>query len=99
MIRDVRVIASLEGDEPVGFAQLEYIDGCAEVTHVFVSAEHRGAGRGTAITRAAIEAAAGDVDNLWITADDEDRPKQIYGAAGLQARLDLDRVPASAAPS
>ncbi len=84
MSRGVRVIASLEDGVPVGFAQLEFIDGSAEVTHVFVSAPYRGSGRGTAITRAAIETAIDDVDDLWIIADDEDRPKQIYGRLGFR---------------
>ena len=44
--------------------------------------EHRGDGRGTALTRAAIEA-AGDVDELWIVADDEDRPKHLYARHGF----------------
>jgi ribosomal protein S18 acetylase RimI-like enzyme len=83
MTRDVRVLASLEGSEAVGFAQIEFIDGSAEVTHVFVSATHRGSGRGTAITRAAIEAAVDDVDDLWIVADDEGRPKEIYKRLGF----------------
>jgi GNAT superfamily N-acetyltransferase len=83
MTRAARVIASIEDGEPVGFAQLEYIDGSAEVTHAYVAAEHRGSGRGTALTRAAIEA-AGPVDNLWITADDEDRPKQLYARLGFR---------------
>lgn len=83
MTRDVRVIASLEDSRPVGFSQLEYIDGSAEITHVFVSADHRGSGRGTAMTRAAVEA-AGDVDDLWIIADDEDRPKELYARLGFR---------------
>ncbi len=83
MTRDVRVIASLEDSEAVGFAQIEYIDGSAEITQVFVSAKHRGSGRGTAMTRAAIEAAIDDVDDLWIVADDEDRPKELYRRLGF----------------
>jgi ribosomal protein S18 acetylase RimI-like enzyme len=82
--RDARVIASLEDGEAVGFAQLEYIDGSAEITHAFVSAKHRGSGRGTAITRAAIEAAIDDVDDLFIVADDEDRPKELYKRLGFR---------------
>lgn len=84
MTRDVRVIASREGDELVGFAQLEYIGDSAEITQVYVSPEHRGSGRGTAMTRAAIEA-AGDIDDLWIIADDEDRPKELYARLGFRA--------------
>jgi ribosomal protein S18 acetylase RimI-like enzyme len=84
MTRGVRVIASLEEGKPVGFAQVEYIDRDAEVTQVFVSAAHRGSGRGTAITRAAVESAVDDVDNLWIIADDEDRPKELYRRLGFR---------------
>jgi GNAT superfamily N-acetyltransferase len=84
MTRGVQVIASLEDGAPVGFAQIEYIGDSAEITHVFVSAKHRGSGRGTEITRAAIEAAAGNVDDLWIMADDEDRPKELYKRLGFR---------------
>lgn len=83
MTRDVRVIASREGDVLVGFAQLEYIGDRAEITQVYVSPDHRGSGRGTAITRAAIEA-AGDVGDLWIIADDEDRPTELYARLGFR---------------
>jgi hypothetical protein len=38
---------------------------------------------GTAITRAAIET-AGDAEDLWIVADDEGRPKQLYGRLGFR---------------
>ena len=93
MTRGVQVIAAREGDELVGFAQLERSDGGAEISQVYVRPEHRGSGRGTAMTRAAIEA-AGDVDDLWIVADDEGRPEGALRAARLSAGLDLDRVPA-----
>lgn len=83
MTRDVRVIASREGDELVGFAQLERLEGVAEITQVYVSPEHRGNGRGTAITSAAVDA-AGDEGDLWIVADDEDRPKELYGRLGFR---------------
>ena len=83
MTRDVQVIAAREGDELVGFAQLERSDGGAEISQVFVRPEHRGSGRGTAMTRAAIEA-AGDVRDLWIAADDEDRPKELYARLGFR---------------
>jgi ribosomal protein S18 acetylase RimI-like enzyme len=83
MTRDVQVIASRDGDDLVGFAQLERSDGGAEVSQVYVRPEHRGSGRGTAITRAAIEA-AGDVDDLWIVADDEGRPKELYARLGFR---------------
>ena len=82
--REVRVLAVREGGVPVAFAQLERDGAAAEITQVYVQREHRGGGRGTAMTRAAIEA-AGDVRDLWIAADDEDRPKQLYARLGFRA--------------
>jgi hypothetical protein len=35
------------------------------------------------MTVAAIRA-AGDVDDLWIVADDEDRPKELYARLGFR---------------
>jgi GNAT superfamily N-acetyltransferase len=81
--RDAQVIAAREGGEPVAFAQLERDGDAAEITQVYVQPEHRGGGRGTAMTRAAIEA-AGDVRDLWIVADDDDRPKQLYARLGFR---------------
>ena len=44
---------------------------------------YRGKGLGTALTGAAISN-AGDVEDLWIVADDEGRPKQLYGRLGFR---------------
>jgi ribosomal protein S18 acetylase RimI-like enzyme len=93
--RDVRVIAPILAGKPVGFAQVERIGDAAEVTQVYVSPGHRGEGRGTAMTRAAIEA-AGDVRDLWISADDEDRPKELYARLGFRpvwTSMEFLRVP------
>jgi GNAT superfamily N-acetyltransferase len=82
-LRGGRVLAAHEDGVAVGFAQLEcYKDG-VEVSDLFVLADHRGAGRGTALTRAAI-AAAGSPADLWICADDEDRPKELYARLGFR---------------
>ena len=83
MSRDVRILAVHDGDRPIAFAQLERAGDSAEITQVFVHPDYRGAGRGTAMTRAAIEA-AGDVRDLWIAADDEDRPKELYARLGFR---------------
>jgi GNAT superfamily N-acetyltransferase len=80
---EVQVLAVIEGGAPVAFAQLERGGAAAEIAQVYVHPEHRGGGRGTAMTRAAIEA-AGDVRDLWIAADDEDRPKQLYARLGFR---------------
>jgi GNAT superfamily N-acetyltransferase len=95
LTRDVRVLAPVEAGEPVGFAQVERIGSAAEVTQVYVRPEHRGSGRGTAITRAAIQA-AGDVEDLWIAADDEGRPKELYARLGFRpawTSMEFVRVP------
>jgi ribosomal protein S18 acetylase RimI-like enzyme len=83
MTREVQVIAARAGGELAGFTQLERADGGAEVTQVYVRPEHRGSGLGTALTRAAIEA-AGEVGDLWIVADDEGRPKRLYARLGFR---------------
>ena len=83
MSREVRVLAVYDGDRPIAFTQLEQVGDGAEITQVFVHPDHRGGGRGTAMTRAAIEA-AGDVRDLWIVADDEDRPKELYSRLGFR---------------
>jgi GNAT superfamily N-acetyltransferase len=83
--RQVRVLAVREAGAPVAFAQLEHDGDAAEITQVYVHPLRRGGGRGTAMTRAAIEA-AGDVGDLWIVADDEDRPKELYARLGFRPR-------------
>jgi len=81
--RGVQVLAVRSAGEPVAFAQLARAGRQAEITEVYVDRRHRGAGLGTALTRAAIDA-AGDVKDLWICADDEDRPKKLYARLGFR---------------
>jgi hypothetical protein len=95
MSRDVRVIAPLEGGEPVGFAQVERIGRAAEVTQVYVHPEHRGGGGGPPHPPAALEV-GGEMDDLWITADDEGRPKELYARLGFRpawTSYEFTRVP------
>lgn len=80
--RDVRVLAVREDGRPIAFAQLERSGSGAEITQVYVHPDRRGGGRGTAMTRAAILAAS-DAEDLWIVADDEDRPKDLYKRLGF----------------
>jgi ribosomal protein S18 acetylase RimI-like enzyme len=97
MRRSVRVLAVREGGAPVAFAQIERDGAAAEITQVYVHPEHRGGGRGTAMTRAAIEA-AGDARDLWIVADDEDRPKRLYARLGFRpawTAMEFLRLPPS----
>lgn len=81
--RGARVLVAREGNVPIAFAQLEHHGEDAEITEVYVRRDRRGAGLGTAVTRAAIAAAA-DFRELWITADDEDRAKDLYRRLGFQ---------------
>jgi ribosomal protein S18 acetylase RimI-like enzyme len=83
MRRNARVLTVREGGRSVAFAQLERVGAAAEITQVYVHPEYRGGGRGTAMTRAAIEA-AGDVRDLWIAADHDDRPKELYARLGFR---------------
>ena len=83
MLHGARVLAVIEAGEAVAFAQLECAGRSAEIVQVYVRPDRRGRGLGTAVTRAAIEA-AGEVEDLWIVADDEDRPKQLYMRLGFR---------------
>ena len=92
--RGAVVLAVRERAAAVAFAQLERDGDAAEVTHVYVHPDQRGGGRGTAVTCAAIRAASG-VRDLWICADDEDRPKRLYARLGFRpvwTTLELERV-------
>jgi GNAT superfamily N-acetyltransferase len=80
---DSRVFAVREQGTPVAYAQLDRIEEAAEVAQVFVRADRRGRGLGTAITQAAI-AAGSDAGSLWIVADDAGRPKELYRRLGFR---------------
>jgi ribosomal protein S18 acetylase RimI-like enzyme len=81
--RGVQVLAAHEAGVPIGYSQLEHHDGSAEIAQVYVHPDHRGRGLGTALTCAAIHA-AGNASDLWIVADDEGRPKQLYTRLGFR---------------
>lgn len=81
--RGARVLAVFEAGAPVGFAQVERDGDGAELTHVYVGPRFRGAGRGAALTRAAISA-AGSARDVWIAADDEGDAKRLYARLGFQ---------------
>jgi GNAT superfamily N-acetyltransferase len=82
-MRGARVLAIHNRGLPVAFTQFVRGGTAAEITHVYVHPRHRGGGRGDAITRAAIDA-AGDAEDLWICADDEDWPKEMYARLGFR---------------
>jgi len=93
--QDVQVLAVRERSVPVAFAQLLRRRAAAEITHVYVHSERRGNLLGTALTRAATEA-AGAVRDLWIVADDEARPKELYTRLGFRpawASMEFQQLP------
>jgi GNAT superfamily N-acetyltransferase len=82
-LRATRAFAVLDAGVPIGYSTLARIGAQAEIAEVFVAREHRGRGVGTAVTLASIDAGRG-LDDLWICADDEDRPKQLYHRLGFR---------------
>jgi ribosomal protein S18 acetylase RimI-like enzyme len=95
LLLGARIFAVMDGEDPVGYAQLEHLGRSAEITQVYVRADHRGRGIGTALTSATIDA-AGDVDDLWIVGDDEGRPKRLYARLGFRSvwtMVELLRLP------
>lgn len=79
-------LAVYDAGEPIGYAGLDRGENQTELGAVYVLPQYRGGGRGTALTRAAI-AAAGDVDDIWICADAEDRPQHLYARLGFRPVL------------
>ncbi len=81
-----RVFAVHAGGRPVAFAQLDGDGAAAEITQVYVHPDERGNGIGTSLTASVMEVAK-DVGDLWICADDEDRPKDLYARLGFRPAL------------
>jgi GNAT superfamily N-acetyltransferase len=83
LTRRAVVFLAREHGTPVAFAQLERIGDRAEVSEAYVRPDRRGAGLGTAVTRAAVAAAAG-ARELWIAADAQGRPQRLYERLGFR---------------
>ncbi len=81
-----RVLAVYDDSRPIAYAGLDPGDGEAEIRVLYVLPEYRGQGHGTALTQAAVNA-AGSVEHVWICADDENRPKQLYARLGFRPVL------------
>ncbi len=95
MRRGGRVLAVAGAERPIAFAELVSHGGSAEISQIYVHPAHRGAGLGTSLTAAAVEL-AGEPQDLWICADDEDRPKDLYarlGFRGVWRTMTFERVP------
>jgi GNAT superfamily N-acetyltransferase len=83
LARGARVLAVFDEGAPIAYTQIECARDAAEVMDVYVRADRRGHGLGTAVTSAAIRSAP-PVRDLWISADDEDRPKHLYARLGFR---------------
>jgi ribosomal protein S18 acetylase RimI-like enzyme len=80
-----RCFAAYAGDDVCAYAKLRHLDGVAQVEDVVVLAEHRGKGLGRLVTTAALVAGmALDPELLFIVADDNDWPKQLYARLGFE---------------
>jgi len=80
-----RCFAAFDGDEVCAYAKLRRRDGVAQVEDVVVLPGHRGAGLGRLVTSAALAAGlAGQPELLFIVADDEDWPKELYARLGFE---------------
>ena len=79
-----RCFAAYAGDEVCAYAKLRHRGAIAQVEDVAVLPEHRGAGLGRLVTCAALAAGlALEPELLFIAADDEDWPKELYARLGF----------------
>ena len=97
-----RHFAVLVDGEPVAAAEL-YSDGrVAQVEDVVTLPDHRGRGYGSAVVaRAVEEALAAGHDLVFICADEDDRPKELYARLGFETNghtWSFLRTPALVAP-
>ncbi len=83
LTRKALVLGVREEGRPIAYTQIERRGGGAEISDVYVHPDHRSRGIGTALTQAAITAAL-PAEDLWITADDENRPKHLYARLGFR---------------
>lgn len=78
-----RTLAVFDGGRPAAFAALDLGSDPADLGGLYVLPGYPGRGIGRALTQAAISTAR-DLEDLWICADDEDRPKHLYHRLGFQ---------------
>ena len=80
-----RCFAAFDGDAVCAYAKLRHRDGVAQVEDVAVAPEQRGAGLGRLVTSAALAAGlALEPELLFIVADEEDWPRELYGRLGFE---------------
>jgi len=79
-----RYFAAFDGDNVCAYAKLRHRGGVAQVEDVVVLPEQRGTGLGRLVTTAALVAGMElDPELLFIVADDDDWPKELYARLGF----------------
>src|SRR5262245_47757503 len=87
---DARFFAVVVDEEPVSWTDLYVSSGTAQIEDVGTLEEHRGHGYASAVVlHAADEARAAGADLVFLVADDEDWPKELYRKLGFD---ELGRV-------
>jgi ribosomal protein S18 acetylase RimI-like enzyme len=80
-----RCFAAYDGDDVCAYAKLRRRDGVAQVEDVVVLPAHRGNGLGRLVTSAALAAGlALEPELMFIVADEEDWPRDLYGRLGFE---------------
>lgn len=80
-----RIFGIVEDGVVVSSAQLYSNEGVAQVEEVATLPEHRGRGYAKAlVTRAVEEALAGDHEFIFLVADGDDWPKELYNRLGFE---------------
>lgn len=82
---NARHFAVLEGDTVVSTAELYRVGTTAQVEDVVTLEAHRGRGYASAVVLAAVERALSEgCDFVFLVADDEDWPKELYARLGFE---------------
>lgn len=81
-----RCFAVHDGGDVIAYAKLRHRGAIAQVEDVVVLEGHRGAGLGRIVTSAALQAGLDlEPELMFIVADDDDWPKELYERLGFQA--------------
>jgi predicted GNAT family acetyltransferase len=83
---ETRFLAVLEDEVPVSWADLYVADGVAQIEDVATSESHRNRGLASAVVTAAIQkASASGAELVFLLADEDDWPKELYRRLGFDA--------------
>lgn len=81
----VTLAAPDAGGDPAAYSALRIAGREAEIEDVFCTPSQRGRGLATALVATAVaRARAAGVEELWIGADDDDWPKELYARLGFE---------------